>query len=423
MVCDTRIFIHLYPGAFETSLEWIKGASVDIDGVLSSYACGVAYLNGVDVHITIDVGDVRVVDNIQTTYMDFRRYSIPANYEYKWIVPSTVLINGVLKDTTGMPITINVSFAGNDQYNPSSAIHTARVAGILLGANKASAKTGESITFIGSWIPDSEFNIYYWTKDPYTRLIDWREHIIKTKTDANGDFKTIAILPLDAKDSQGNTIVGSTVLEFQACLPGYWPSECSGTTTSIRVPITISPGGLIPTPGKYVKTYPIANTYSGPASSETMHISAFKYIDIGEGKPISLEEARVNILMLIENTALQQGVTLLEFDTSYSEGTLYYEFDVKHTYITPAGAVGMSIPIMSLAIPVIYLAIGAVILIMALLLIFGPPEVKDFIWKGVGTAVTGALLLVGIAAAAIFILPRITPMLKKVTAPKREVGT
>lgn len=381
--------------------------------------CGAPYWNigGANVRLTVDILGQTVVD--QTRVMPGCFLIFCSLLTFTFTIPNTV--NGA--DTAGRLATIKVSWPGDTTRAPAEQTVQIYVYGDpILVADKTSANTGESITFSGQWYANQELNIYYNTTDPYTGIFGWREHIVKTKTDTNGDFKTVAILPSTARDQQGNPITGPVVLEFRACPPGFWPTECSTSYISNIVPMTISPSTPIGiAPGIYTKNYPMASTYSGPARSESMHISSFKYIDIGEGKPIGMEEAVFNIMMVIENAAIIEGLTLLKSDISYSEGLIYYEFDVTYTMIKPPGAMG-NIGLYSLAIPLLYAALAVAAIIIGLLLIFGPPEVKDLIWKGIGAVASGILLVIGVAVAAFFILPRIAPTLQKITAPKDSKG-
>jgi len=149
MTCDTRIFLNFYPNALKTATRWNKGASINFYGFIDSPACGVMYLNGVNIRITIDLkdsnipqdnavipfGGIRVVDSVQQTFMNFQRYSWPKNYDYTWIVPSKVTIDGVEIDTAGMSIVINVSFAGDTKYNSSSITYQNKIpSNAIIGA-------------------------------------------------------------------------------------------------------------------------------------------------------------------------------------------------------------------------------------------------------------------------------------------------
>lgn len=301
-----------------------------------------------------------------------------------------------------------------------------------LSSDKSSARTGESITFSGKWLPYKDINIYYWTK--YFGA-DWREHVVKTLSDDIGDFVAIAILPSGTTDANGNTITGPTTIEFQACPPGSWPYECGGTSVSNRLPITISPGvPILPTPNTYTKNY--LNSYSGPALVEPITIKTLKFFDVGESRPISLEEALFNIVMGIETASLQQGMTLLKVEANYSEDFLNYIFDIEYTYIKPQalsqlklisapGAVGslggcsrcnsLYPTIQSMIAPLLYYAIIGVIAIIGLYLVYTiVGVVKEIVFNPAGALLAGGIGLILIAGAAIFLLPKAISAIKAV---------
>lgn len=205
---------------------------------------------------------------------------------------------------------------------------------ITLAANRTIAKTGDSILFTGTYIPNQDLNIYYWVN----RTLGPHEHVIKVRTDCDGQFKCVAILPSDAHNEQDQLITGSSILRFQACTPATSVFsllyECGGTDVSNEVRITVSPGTPInATPSTYTKNYPANSTYSGSAVVERIHAENFKYFDVAESKPISIEEALFNILMGIETTNVQKGYNPLTIKIDYNEDALKYYFDIEYTYV------------------------------------------------------------------------------------------
>ncbi len=297
---------------------------------------------------------------------------------------------------------------------------------LQFSSDKTSAKTGESIILSGKWpTPNQDINIYYWID----RLIGPHEHVVKTISDANSNYKTVGILPSDAHNQQDQPITGSSVLRFQACRPEIWPFECIDGTESNIVSITISPGTPLSTPpGTYTKNYPKYSSYSGSAVVETIHADTFKYFSPADTRPISLEEAMDNILMGTETTALQQNITPLSIKIDYSEDLLYYKFDIEYTYANPMGSVGLGyrseygIQSMILpAIPLAYVIVGIIAIIGLALVVWTLITIKEIIFSPAGALLAGGIGLILIAGAAIYILPKLLPAIKAVTPKVKEV--
>lgn len=292
---------------------------------------------------------------------------------------------------------------------------------LQFSSDKTSAKTGESITFSGKWpTPNQDINIYYWVD----RLIGPHEHVVKARSDANGDYIAVGILPFDAHNQQDQPITGPSVLRFQACRPDIWPFECVDGTESNIVSITISPGTYIGTaPGTYTKNYPMASTYSGPAVVEPVTVKTLKFFDFAETKAISQEEAMFNILMATETAALHQGLVLLTSSIKYSEDLLYYIFDIEFTYVKPAIGVG-GLGIYGLVVPVLlwYAALG-IIVIIGLYIVYQIVGVaRDIIFSPAGALLAGGIGIILIAGAAMFILPKLLPAARAATGRAKELA-
>lgn len=221
---NTQSQISLY--ARQTS-PFNKGDNIGFYGVLEEAAFPYIDIIGVPANIEIKVGDVVTTAETVTTYSSL---IWGQNYQYVWKVPDTV--GGV--NTSGKPVTITASFAGNSTYQPSSITKnyaialTTPVPTITLSANKTSINSGDMVTFTGHYIPNTKVNI----------VIDWIPSIIltSTTTDSNGDF-TIT--------KQVISNITQTLL-ISACNESSIPLVACGSDQSSKISIAVV--AVSPTP-------------------------------------------------------------------------------------------------------------------------------------------------------------------------------